>query len=228
MSRLLQIYPRAWRDRYADEVADLLAARPPTTRDRLDLMRGAVDAWLHPQVLSSSAPRDEHAAGRSLGFAILGVLGGVMWAVGGVAQHVGGWDPMTGYKHNEGTMIVLAASVVTALAALAGGWSGMPRSVGLRRSAVAMVLFALLLLFPWPILVIGFWGQLGGTMAFGVGLHGNGRRTGVPLIVCAVVALMFNTESAMALATIPLGIAWVAVGAEAALRRPAPVGAATS
>ena len=91
-----------------------------------------------------------------------------------------------------------------------------------------MVLFSVLLLVPWPILVIGFWGVLGGTMAFGIGLHGNRRRTGVPLIVCAVVAITFNTESAMALATIPLGIAWVAVGAEAALRRPVPAGAATS
>jgi hypothetical protein len=48
MSGLLRLYPRAWRKRYGDEMASLLEERPPTARERLDLGRGAVDAWLHP------------------------------------------------------------------------------------------------------------------------------------------------------------------------------------
>jgi hypothetical protein len=49
MSRLIALYPRSWRDRYEDEMRSLLEARPPTIRDRLDLVRGAVDARVHPQ-----------------------------------------------------------------------------------------------------------------------------------------------------------------------------------
>jgi hypothetical protein len=45
---LLRLYPRSWRLRYEDEVRDLLEARPPGRRDRLDLVRGALDAHLHP------------------------------------------------------------------------------------------------------------------------------------------------------------------------------------
>ena len=44
MNGLLRLYPAAWRDRYLDEVSDLLAERPPSFRDRLDLIVGAADA----------------------------------------------------------------------------------------------------------------------------------------------------------------------------------------
>jgi hypothetical protein len=47
---LLRLYPRAWRRRYADEFADLLAAERPTPRLVLDLALGALDAHLCPQL----------------------------------------------------------------------------------------------------------------------------------------------------------------------------------
>ena len=50
MSRLVALYPREWRNRYEDEYLALLAERPPDPRDRLDIVRGAIDARLHPQV----------------------------------------------------------------------------------------------------------------------------------------------------------------------------------
>ena len=46
--RLLRLYPGAWRRRYGHELAILLEDRPPTARDRVDLVRGAIDAHLHP------------------------------------------------------------------------------------------------------------------------------------------------------------------------------------
>jgi hypothetical protein len=46
--RLLRLYPRTWRARYEDEVRDILEARPPGRRERVDLVRGALDAHLHP------------------------------------------------------------------------------------------------------------------------------------------------------------------------------------
>jgi hypothetical protein len=50
MSRLVRLYPQAWRDRYGDEFIALLDERPPTPGDVLDTFRGALDAHLHPAV----------------------------------------------------------------------------------------------------------------------------------------------------------------------------------
>jgi hypothetical protein len=47
-SRWLRLYPRAWRRRYEAEMLAVLEARPLTNRVRLDLVRGALDANLHP------------------------------------------------------------------------------------------------------------------------------------------------------------------------------------
>ena len=51
MSGLLRLYPRSWRDRYGEEFEDLLAQRPPSVRHRLDIVRGALDAHLHPELV---------------------------------------------------------------------------------------------------------------------------------------------------------------------------------
>lgn len=48
MSAWLKLYPPAWRARYGDEMGSLLEERRPSGRERLDLARGAFDAWLHP------------------------------------------------------------------------------------------------------------------------------------------------------------------------------------
>jgi hypothetical protein len=50
MSRLVRLYPRAWRDRYEEEFLILLDERPLTTRDVVDTLRGALDAHLHPHL----------------------------------------------------------------------------------------------------------------------------------------------------------------------------------
>jgi hypothetical protein len=47
-SRLVRLYPAAWRARYGEEMRAVLEARPPGLRERLDLVRGALDAHLHP------------------------------------------------------------------------------------------------------------------------------------------------------------------------------------
>ena len=45
---LTRLYPGAWRRRYGDEMTLLLEDRPPDLRGRIDLVRGALDVWLHP------------------------------------------------------------------------------------------------------------------------------------------------------------------------------------
>jgi hypothetical protein len=49
-SRWLRLYPRDWRLRYEDELAAVIGARPTDWRVRLDLVRGAIDAHLHPRI----------------------------------------------------------------------------------------------------------------------------------------------------------------------------------
>lgn len=44
---MLSLHPKAWRERYGEEVADLVASRPARLRTVLDLVSGAADAWLH-------------------------------------------------------------------------------------------------------------------------------------------------------------------------------------
>jgi hypothetical protein len=46
--RYLALYPRAWRERYGAELQDVLEADGLGLRSRLDLLRGALDAHLHP------------------------------------------------------------------------------------------------------------------------------------------------------------------------------------
>ena len=50
MTRLIALYPQDWRARYEAEFLSLMADRPPDPLDRLDIIRGAIDARLHPQV----------------------------------------------------------------------------------------------------------------------------------------------------------------------------------
>ena len=62
------LYPPAWRERYGDEMRALIEAGPLRRRDRLDLLRGALDAWLHP-----STPSRIPALGA--------LIGGGLWTV---------------------------------------------------------------------------------------------------------------------------------------------------
>ncbi|MEX1170347.1 MAG: hypothetical protein WEE50_09425, partial [Chloroflexota bacterium] len=72
MSALLKLYPPAWRARYGDEMASLLDERPLSGRDRVDLVRGALDAWLRPAT-PSMVP------------IVAALLGGGLWTVAAVA-----------------------------------------------------------------------------------------------------------------------------------------------
>jgi len=61
MSKLLRLYPRPWRDRYQEEFIDLMSERPPSLADRVDIVRGAVDARLHPQLPGPARAPDRSA-----------------------------------------------------------------------------------------------------------------------------------------------------------------------
>src|SRR6266498_3918563 len=80
MNRLVRLYPAPWRERYETEFVALLEERPPKALEGLDIIRGAIDARIHPQL-----PNDisEHAgrAGRMRRAGGLAIVGGVLWAL---------------------------------------------------------------------------------------------------------------------------------------------------
>jgi hypothetical protein len=72
-SAWLRLYPRDWRDRYAAELLDALAAGPVDRHVRLDLLRGAIDAHVHPL-----RPPDPPV--------VAALLAGVAWIAAGLAS----------------------------------------------------------------------------------------------------------------------------------------------
>jgi hypothetical protein len=53
MRWLLRLYPARWRQRYGDEFLALIDTQPLTSAVVLDIVRGAFDAWLRPQIGSA-------------------------------------------------------------------------------------------------------------------------------------------------------------------------------
>jgi hypothetical protein len=79
MSRLIGLYPASWRARYEDELRGLLADRQPAFRDRVDLVRGALDARLHPELLERGT-EDRRVAPIRRASGLLALAGGLTWA----------------------------------------------------------------------------------------------------------------------------------------------------
>ena len=51
----LRLYPRPWRNRYGDEMRQLLRSQPGSIRSVIDLLAGAVDARFNPQLARAAA-----------------------------------------------------------------------------------------------------------------------------------------------------------------------------
>jgi len=54
MSRLLRLYPAAWRDRYGAEFIGTLQERPVGLTGSVDIVHGAIDAHLHPELIGDA------------------------------------------------------------------------------------------------------------------------------------------------------------------------------
>jgi hypothetical protein len=79
MSRLVRLFPEAWRQRYEIEFLALLEERPLTAVDRLDTVRSAVDAHLHPQADDASQPWTHRLPG------LFALMAGALWSAGFIA-----------------------------------------------------------------------------------------------------------------------------------------------
>jgi hypothetical protein len=69
----LRLYPHDWRERYEAEMLEVLRERPSDRHATIDLLRGALDARLHPRM-----PPAIPVAGA--------VVAGIAWAIAGVVS----------------------------------------------------------------------------------------------------------------------------------------------
>lgn len=124
-TRLVHLYPPAWRTRYEDEVLALLEQRPPSPRDYMDLLCGALDAHLHGDaVLGKGIPVSQRIRLSEIaifcGFVIFGV--GFLGLVR-LPDPTATWHPAVSVHPELGILynLVVAAAYVSFLAVVAGG-----------------------------------------------------------------------------------------------------------
>jgi hypothetical protein len=85
-------------------------------------------------------------------------------------------------------------------------------------AATAIVLGAVAMTQPWPIVALGFYAAIFGTLVFGLIAVPRIGMTGIVLAVAALLAAAFNTEDERALLLVPLGAAWMLFGVFLAFR----------
>ena len=163
MSGLIRLYPRDWRARYEEEFLSLLAERPPDARDRVDIIRGAIDARMRPQVRRGSpdpgpASPAPHVASRTLGFATL--AGALLWLVALVMILNGPIvvDGGSSYRDGAAALPFVFLAFVLLGVGLVGVARSLPRGsdLGGLAAAVAAVAGGTWALMPWvfPLLLI--------------------------------------------------------------------------
>jgi hypothetical protein len=213
-ARLIGLYPGWWRRRYGLEMGAVLDAGPLRTHDAFDLVRGALDAWLHP-------------AARSRLPAAAALVGGGLWtavAAAVVVQPVPADWP--GYLVEVVPLALVAASllmVATLGCALrAGDGAGPMMAVAAGATVVGYLAWLAALattaagMADAPILAAAQTLAMVGTIGIGVALvrAGDGR-VGTIVVAAAVAMLVPWTATWLA-----FGAAWTAVGIILELERP--------
>lgn len=196
MTRLMALYPRAWRDRYETEFQILTSERPPTLADRLDTVRGALDAHLHPQLPGAGRERDRTGIGTLAGFVLL-VVAFVVMANGPVHYDEYGMyrDGALGAPLLFVSLILLSIGLYRVVERLPAG-AAVPRAAGW----TAIIAGPIWALMPWVI-------PLGIALLLGVlGLGVGARRAGIWPVwseVVLVAALALPTGFMLALPFVP-------------------------
>ena len=219
MSRLVRLYPQAWRDRYEDEFLSLLAERPPTLGDVLDTVRGAVDAHLNPQGDTEPSPWTHRIPG------LLALIAGAMWSavfVGFLFWQERGWD-LAG---------LLPLSVLLMFISLPGDYMAAHG----RRIAVGIGVVGLCIVvanlswsyFTAAVAIAGYLLVFGGMLtlaAIRAEIGARGRWLLLILTIAIPVAISlpamlglvkFTVDQAWIL--LPYGVAWALIGLRLAVR----------
>lgn len=99
---ILRLYPRAWRERYGEEVDALLATYPPTWRTLIDLLIGVAHEWVAPKHVRTTRTMIRLAA-------MFGVWG--TWVAGIALTQTGEWLGRSMAGAIEGTWPLLGPFV---------------------------------------------------------------------------------------------------------------------
>jgi hypothetical protein len=149
---LLRLYPARWRERYGNEFADLLDDCQPSLWDLCDVLRGAVDAQLHIDLLLERIPpmRDQLRRAEITVFCAW-----IAFVIAGLAfQKVSEYDDFLNAAHaspliGASYLALEVGAVVALLAVLAGG---LPLALSALRHALAARRGDVLLLLGVPVL----------------------------------------------------------------------------
>jgi hypothetical protein len=229
MSRLVRLYPRAWRDRYEAEFQALLEERPLTLGDRVDIVRGALDARVHPNLDGTAPTPWTH---RLPG--LLALAAGLAWS--GLYLSVALW-PDSGLEWGPFLSLFLLAAVSSLpgdyMAAhgrqIAIGFGAFAAYVALANVAAGTVvgsvsgILAVVIAFCGPLALAasrarvasrGRWLLLGASaflpLLIGLGINIVRDSTGIPLPA--------SDSFVMFLLVLPYGFAWAFVGIRMAVQ----------
>jgi hypothetical protein len=168
---LVRAYPRAWRVRYEDEFLAVIAERPFSLADALDIARGALDAHLHPELIPG------RMTAMSNRMAILTIFCAyIAFVLGGLGLYGSVDDsPFVSAMHDHTALAaawnVLAAGSAVALLAVVIG--GLPVALGVFRHARA-VSHRNLTLLAVPALALVVW--LAVTVILGISHLGSASK----------------------------------------------------
>jgi hypothetical protein len=195
MSGLLRLYPRPWRDRYGEEFEALLADRPPTPRHRLDIVRGALDAHLHPQLVDPLRVVDRWWLAPLAGFGLL--IFGVLI----VATSPERFDEYGSYRDANMALVPLLGAIVLLIVGIARLALLLPTELGALRvigfvGVSAGVVWAIA---PWVgILGVAFFGATA-VVALGAWRAAviPGRPAGALVVALSVPTALFGAMAVL-------------------------------
>jgi len=219
MSGLVRLYPRSWRARYEPEFLDLLETRPPSVRDRIDIVRGAIDARL-----DAGSPCERNRETRLA--AAAAIAAGVLWVA---------WLTIS-----IRAVDVLDPAPVRDL----GRWLSLLAGLGLAASHLSLGLVSLGRMRAWGGAASGIAATFFGVSAFGGGLAavlglvasmglaaaiagrslpswiGVGWVMATVLVMAAFYGLVAShwTDPSTMEPAIAYGIAWIVIGLTVLLR----------
>jgi hypothetical protein len=227
MTSLVRLYPQAWRDRYEPEFLDVLESRPPSAGDRLDIVRGAIDARLHPEIPGSptGARRELRPAWLAGLSAVAGGLAYLAWA-GLILLEFRGWDGAEPEHASLG--LVLSGVTLLALAvahvAIALTSDGSMRRFGGPAASAAAVCFTLGAFAGGPLIS---WALIA-SIALAAAVAGRTIPVAVAAIwigttvltLAAMLAFVAGNgrDTTLLAFLLPLGLSWILVGAVVTLR----------
>lgn len=222
MSVLVRLYPAAWRARYGPEFEALLAERPPSRRDVLDIVLGAIDARLSPQVDSAPVTRRAALTDRLAGGAA--IAGGLIWS----ATYLVGWLVQAEGDLSLPILIALALMLLS----LPGRYlAAYARPVVLGAGAFVVSLAVILAeLLPWDLILlvpaVTILATLGpGLLALAAARAGVAPRDRwrlllltIPWPIIGLIATLAGLVPSLIpiplviASVLPLGIAWIVTG----------------